>query len=128
MAHPADGRRLIVLFGGATIQVGAMPVGGRAAHRHPLALLALLVANAGRPLTRDKLIALLWPERDGDAARNLLKVNVHELRKELGDAAIRSTGDQLSADLSALSCDVSDFVAALNRGDDQAAVDLYGGP
>ena len=128
MGHPADGKRAIALFGGAGIQVGAVPLGGRAAHRHPLAILALLVANAGRPITRDKLIALLWPERDTDAARNLLKVNVHELRKELGDAAIRSTGDQLSVDVAELSCDVTDFMAALAAGDDQRAVELYAGP
>jgi DNA-binding SARP family transcriptional activator len=128
MAHPAAGKRLITLFGGAAIHVDGAPIGGRATHRHPLALIALLVTNGGRPVTRDKLIALLWPERDGDSARNLLKVNVHELRKELGDGAIRSTGDQLSADSSALSCDVVDFQAAIARGDDETAVGLYTGP
>jgi DNA-binding SARP family transcriptional activator len=128
MAHPADGKRLITLFGGAAIRVGSVPVGGRAAHRHPIALVALLVAGGGRAITRDKIIALLWPERDADGARNLLKVNVHELRKEIGERAIRSTGDQLSADLAELSCDVADFAAALERGDDRAAADLYAGP
>ena len=113
MGHPTDGKRAIALFGGAAIQVGGVPLGGRAAHRHPLAILALLVANAGRPITRDKLIALLWPERDADSARNLLKVNLHELRKELGDGAIRSTGDQLSIDSTVISCDVTDFLNAI---------------
>lgn len=128
MAHPADGNRLIVLLGGASIQSGGVPIGGRATHRHPLALLALLVTSAGRPLSRDKLIALLWPERDAESARNLLKVAVHELRKELGDASIRTTGDQLSADLTSIACDVSSFIAALDRGDDEGACDLYKGP
>ncbi len=123
----ADGPRVSFL-GGASIQVGGVPIGGRATHRHPLALLALLAASRGRPLTRDKLIALLWPERDADAARNLLKVAVHELRKALGDDAIRTTGDQLSANLAALSCDVCDFAAALDRGDDGAAAECYAGP
>ncbi len=120
--------RMIAFFGGATIQVGSAPVRSRATHRHPLALLALLVANGGRPLTRDKLIAYLWPERDAESARNLLKVNVHELRKELGDAAIRTTGDQLSADVAVIACDVRDFLAAVDRGDDYATAHLYTGP
>ncbi len=128
MAQPAHGRRVVTFLGGAGIQVDGVPIGGRAVHRHALALLALLVGNGGRPLTRDKLIALLWPERDADAARNLLKVNVHELRKELGDAVIRSAGDQLSADLNELSCDIARFTNAIASGDDDAAVVRYGGP
>lgn len=128
MGHPTDGTRAIALFGGAAIQVDGVPLGGRAAHRHPLAILALLVGNAGRPITRDKLIALLWPERDTDSARNLLKVNIHELRKELGDGSIRSTGDQLSIDATEISCDVTSFLAAVSEGDDARAAQLYVGP
>src|SRR6185503_9837632 len=128
MNVPADAERVITLLGGAGIHAGATPVSGRATHRHPLALIAFLIVSAGRGVTRDKLIALLWPERDAESARNLLKVNVHELRKELGDSAIRSIGDQLSADLSQLSCDVIDFHAAIARGDDASAVAVYHGP
>lgn len=128
MVSAADSRRVITLLGGAAIHVDGAPIGGRAAHRHPIAILALLVTNGGRPLSRDKLIALLWPERDGEAARNLLKVNVHELRKELGDGVLRSTADQLSVDIDAIACDVTDFLAAIERGDDEAAVALYHGP
>ncbi|MDB4875363.1 MAG: transcriptional activator protein [Gemmatimonadetes bacterium] len=128
MGQAPAGKRTISFFGGAAIQADGVPIGGRAAHRHPLALLALLVVNGGKPMTRDKLIALLWPERSAEGARNLLKVNVHELRKELGDTAIRSTGDQLSADLSVLECDVSLFLAASAKGDDRAAAALYTGP
>ena len=128
MPHPVDGKRLVTYFGGASIQVGGLPIGSRATHRHPLALLAVLIAAGGRPLSRDKLIALLWPERDADSARNLLKVSVHELRKELGEGCIRSTGSQLTADLSVISCDAVDFVAAIERGDDETACRLYTGP
>jgi DNA-binding SARP family transcriptional activator len=128
MAHPVEGNRSIILFGGASIQAGGVPVGGRAAHRHPIALLALLVVAGARPLSRDKLIALLWPERDAESARNLLKVGIHELRKELGEASIRSAGGQLTVDLTTISCDVADFLAAIQRGDDRAACELYAGP
>lgn len=126
--QPQEDRPRVTFLGGAAIQHGGVPIGGRATHRHPLALLAVLVVNRGRQLTRDKLIALLWPERDSESGRNLLKVSVHELRKVLGDEAIRSTGDQLSADTDALSCDVTDFLAAVGRGDNLAAAELYAGP
>ncbi len=128
MAPPADAQRHIILFGGAAIHAGGSPIAGRAAHRHPLAILALLVASGGRAVTRDKLIALLWPERDSDGARHVLKVLLHELRKERGDAALRATGDQLSADPTAIACDVSAFLAAIERGDDAAAAAAYAGP
>src|SRR5665213_1461217 len=124
LASPA---RLITFFGGAAIQAGGVPVRSRATHRHALALLALLVAAGGKPISRDKLIAYLWPERDADGARKLLKVNVHELRKELGDGAIRSIGDQLIADVAALTCDLSDFLAAVARGDDRSTAAHYAG-
>src|ERR1700754_1560721 len=118
--------RLTVL-GGAVLRSNGEPLGGPAPHRHRLALLALLAASSA-PVSRDKLIAYLWPERDTESGRNLLKVAVHELRKLLGGDAIRSTGDQLSLDPGVLSCDMIDLEAAAASGDYAKVVDLYAGP
>src|SRR5687768_3936623 len=90
-------------------------------------MLALL-ATCARPMSRDKLIALLWPEGDEEHGRNSLKTNVYELRKLIGEHAIRTTGDQLSIDSSVVSCDVWDFEAAIASGDFAKAVALYDGP
>lgn len=122
------GGRAIHFLGGASIVVDGQAASGRATHRHRIALLAILIAAEGHAVTRDKLIAYLWPEKDVDGGRNLLKVAVHELRKEFGDAAIRTTGDQLSANLSALDSDVGAFLGAIARVDDRHAAALYGGP
>lgn len=115
------------LLGGAVLQTGDTPLGGPAAHRHRLALLALLALN-GRPMSRDKLVAFLWPERDTEHARNLLKTAVHELRKLLAENAILSIGDQLSIDPALLRCDVTEFEAAVAAKDYGKAASLYGGP
>lgn len=115
------------LFGGAAVLHDGAPVGGAAAHRHRVALLAVL-ATSRRPVSRDKLIALLWPERDTESARNLLKVALHALRKVLGEGAIRSIGDQLAVEETALRCDVMDFQAALDAEADERAVGWYVGP
>src|SRR5688572_28551833 len=115
------------LLGGAVIQTGDTPLGGPAAHRHRLALLTLLAVN-GRPMSRDKLVAFLWPERDTEHARNLLKTAVHELRKLLAENAILSIGDQLSVDPTLLQCDVTEFEAAVAAKDYVKAASLYGGP
>src|SRR3954470_4584499 len=115
------------LLGGAVIRRDDTPLGGAAAHRHRLALLALLACSPG-PVTRDKLIALLWPERDEESGRNLLKVAVHELRKLLGDDAIRTTGDQLGFDTAVVQCDVAAFESALAAREFDKAIALYKGP
>lgn len=124
----SGGGRAIHFLGGASIVIDGHAAGGRATHRHRIALLALLIAAEGHAVTRDKLIAYLWPEKDTDGGRNLLKVAVHELRKEFGDAAIRTTGDQLSANLTALDSDVGAFISAIARVDDRHAAALYTGP
>ena len=117
------------LLGGASIARGdGVPLAGRAAQRHRLALLALLACPPGHGLSRDKLIALLWPESDTERGRNLLNVSVYELRKALGEDALLSEGDELRLNAEAVSSDVAEFEGALERGDHEAAVALYRGP
>ena len=47
-------------------------------------LLHLLVAQGHTPLPQDQAADALWPDADGDAARNALDNAVHRLRKWLG--------------------------------------------
>ncbi|MEO5772479.1 MAG: winged helix-turn-helix domain-containing protein, partial [Burkholderiaceae bacterium] len=47
-------------------------------------LLHLLVAQGNTPLPQDQAADALWPDGDGDAARNALDNAVHRLRKWLG--------------------------------------------
>jgi DNA-binding SARP family transcriptional activator len=61
-------------------------------------LLGYLAMHPGQH-PRDSLAALLWPDRDPDAARLSLRVTVAELRKRLGDAAV--TGDRQTLQLKA---------------------------
>jgi DNA-binding SARP family transcriptional activator len=116
------------LFGGPAVEGPDGPVTGRAVHRQPLALLALLAASPGLSRSRDKLLGYLWPERDSERARNLLSVSLHALRKALGEDAIVSAGADLRLDPRRLACDIHDFAAALDGGDPETAVSLYRGP
>lgn len=93
---------------------------------------ALLVYLAlGTPLggiRRDTLLALFWPELDQERARKALNKAIHFLRQQLGDAAILSRGaGELAANSALLCCDVVEFIAACDRGDEAAAVELYKG-
>jgi DNA-binding SARP family transcriptional activator/TolB-like protein len=82
------------------------PVTGPAVQRHRLALLALLAVAPGYQVSRDRAVALLWPESDEQQGRTLLNTTVHALRRALGTDAIRSVGDALSLDPDRVDCDV----------------------
>jgi TolB-like protein/DNA-binding SARP family transcriptional activator/Tfp pilus assembly protein PilF len=116
------------LFGGLALEENAGVHTGKAAQRRRLAVLALLETAPRRTLTRDKLIALLWADEDAEHARHRLSVVLHELRKVLGDDAIRSLGDDISLDPEALKSDVAEFSTALAAGELERATSLYDGP
>ena len=68
-------------FGGLSLKDGGTPITGAAAQRKTLALLALLAAAGRNGLSRDKLIAYLWPETDTDHGRTLLNQACYALRR-----------------------------------------------
>jgi len=116
------------LLGSAVLDGPDGPVAGRAALRQRLAFLALLAVEHPRPLSRDSLVASLWPESDTGDARHLLRDSLYLLRSALGDDAVLSTGDDLRLNPARLTCDLWEFEAALERGDPGSAVGLYHGP
>jgi hypothetical protein len=50
--------------------------------------LLLSVASQQSPAKDEVLMDALWPESDGDAARNAFRVCLHRLRKDVGDSRI----------------------------------------
>lgn len=118
----------IHLFGGVNLQRSGVALAGPPLQRHRVALLALVAASWPQPVERDRLLALLWPERDDAAARRLLNLAVHVLRRALGDSALVSTGSALLFDPAAAWCDVQAFRAAVRDGHPERAADLHVGP
>jgi DNA-binding SARP family transcriptional activator len=116
------------LLGSASLDGPDGPVAGRAGLRQRVALLAVLAVEHPRPLSRDKLVAYLWPESGSDDARHLLRESLYILRSALGDDSVVSTGDDLRLNPDRLTCDLWDFEAALARDDPEAAVGVYHGP
>ncbi|HEX9895751.1 MAG TPA: BTAD domain-containing putative transcriptional regulator [Gemmatimonadales bacterium] len=116
------------LFGGVSLEGDDGPLTGPAVQRHRLALLAVLGASRPRVLTRDKLMAWLWAERDTEHARGLLNQAVHVLRRTLGAEAILSAGEELQLNPAGVSCDVIAFEEAVAAGGLQQAAALYAGP
>lgn len=69
-SQPAEPMLTVNLFGGLDVRVGEVPVDPARFRRQKVkTLLALLVLNRGREFSRDRLVSLLWPESDLDAAR-----------------------------------------------------------
>lgn len=56
----------------------------RKAPRKPMALLKAVVALGGRDVATERLTDALWPELDGDAARQAFDIALHRLRKLVG--------------------------------------------
>ena len=116
------------MFGGLSLKDGGAPITGAAAQRKTLALLALLAAGGRNGISRNKLIAFLWPETDTEHGRNLLNQACYALRRDLrereaflGTSELRLNPDVVRSDLEA-------FEAALQRGDADGAVQAYTGP
>jgi DNA-binding SARP family transcriptional activator/Tfp pilus assembly protein PilF len=123
------GRLMFVLklLGGALLEDAAGVYAGPAVQRHRLALLAILAISRGRALPREKLMALLWPERDAQQARRLLNQSVYVLRRALGEEAILTVSDALRLQPHALRCDAVEFEAAINAGEPEKAAGIYQG-
>ncbi|MEP6692512.1 MAG: hypothetical protein ABJD07_15235, partial [Gemmatimonadaceae bacterium] len=118
----------VQLLGGASLRSGDAPLAGPPTQRHRIALLTLIVAAWPQPLSRDRAMALLWPERDLANARRLLNLAVHVLRAALGEAAIASTGDGLLMNPSCVSCDLHELRTAIAADALERIPRLYTGP
>jgi DNA-binding SARP family transcriptional activator/tetratricopeptide (TPR) repeat protein len=104
------------------------PVTGQITQRRRLAFLAILGASPRATVTRDRLVALLWPELDAEGARHRLSDSLYVARRALGDGAIVTDGDDLRLDEAHVAVDVRAFEGALDAGEAALAVAQYDGP
>lgn len=116
------------MLGGASIEGPGGPLAGRVAQRRRLALLCVLARARTRPLSRDRLLGLFWPESDNERARHNLADSVYQIRKELGERSILTAGDDLTLNPEVVTSDAGGFEDALARGELTRAVSLYRGP
>ncbi len=115
-------------FGTVSIEADGGLLSGRCTQRRRLALLALLAAARDRGVSRDKLLAYLWPERDTEHGRHALSQALYAIRQELGDTAVTAGLDDLRLDPAVVASDIAEFELALAAGRHEDAVGLYTGP
>jgi DNA-binding SARP family transcriptional activator len=115
-------------LGGLTIEDETGPLAGPIARKRSLALLALVALSTEQGISRDRVLAFLWPESNTDRARNNLKQTLFQLRQDLRDDVFVRAPGPLRLNLAALSVDACDFQTALERDNPTTAVTLYRGP
>jgi len=120
--------RINALGGLSVVDATGSPIAGAAAQPRRMAILAFLARAGQRRVTRDKLLALLWPDADDERGPRALTQALYALRKDLGDESAIDGAKELRLDPELISSDVSDFAAAVSRGDDAKAASLYHGP
>ena len=118
----------VQLLGGPCLRSDDTTLTGPPAQRHRIALLALIASSWPQPISRDKAMAMLWPEKDLPSARRLLNLAVHVLRTALGEEAITSTGDGLLFNPSKASCDLLELRAAIDDDASERVARLYTAP
>ena len=116
-------------LGGLSLVGDAGPLTGAAQQRRRLALLSALAVAGDRGMSRDRLLALLWPEQDTASGRQALSQALYALRRATAaDTLVHGVGsEELRLNATAITSDVADFVAAVARGALEEAAAHYAG-
>ena len=93
-----------------------------------MAILALLARAGERGMSRDKVLALLWPDADAERGSRTLAQALYALRKDLVAEDAITGSKELRFDPALVTSDVGEFASAVARGDDARAAELYAGP
>jgi serine/threonine-protein kinase len=93
-----------------------------------IALLTLLIGYGPRGISRDKLLAYLWPDSDTEHARNSLKQALFSVRHGFSGSIALSSSGLLRLNPQLVEVDLWSFESALAKGQEHTAMSLYRGP
>ncbi len=103
-------------------------------NKKALGLIAYLVFSPGMAASRDKIVGLLWGDRDIEHAQNSLRQTLTGLRRDLGPRGLdflEIDRDRVALRPEAIAIDTGEFehaAAARDAGDWERAALLYRGP
>ena len=97
------------------------------------ALVAFLVLQEGRPVRREIVGEMLWPDRGQQQSRNSLKQELYVLRRDgfRGEDVLETKDGTISVLPDRIVCDVTDLRALLDRGSEapwREISQIYVGP
>ncbi|MEO6057775.1 MAG: BTAD domain-containing putative transcriptional regulator, partial [Gemmatimonadales bacterium] len=119
--------RLRLLGAPSVDSTGDRP-GPAAAQRRCLALLGLLACAGPAGMSRERILAYLWPEGDAGRAGHRLTQLLYLLRRDLRADALFLGSAELRLNPAAITSDLEEFGGAIERGDFVGANAAYGGP
>jgi DNA-binding SARP family transcriptional activator len=117
----------LLTFGGLRVLRDEVVVPELANQRRRIAVLAAVAAAHPAGISRDKLLLQLWPDADAERGRHALNQIVYNLRRELGESPIDGALELMLLP-NVMTADITDFRAAVARGDHDAVATLYAGP
>lgn len=91
----------------------------------------LLFLNAAHPYgfhRRDRIMRTIWPELDESQSRDALNEAINAIRRELGENAITTRGEDVMLDPVYIRSDVRVLDAAIENTDHMRVVQLFQGP
>jgi len=103
------------------------PSSRRAFQQRRLALLAVIASSPDASISRDRVLGLLWPERDERTARHLLADSLYVLRQTLGQRAIIASGETLRLSEDLFWTDIGEFRKAVTDSRWSDALEVYRG-
>jgi DNA-binding SARP family transcriptional activator len=118
----------LTTLGGLSIHGPGGASTGLAPRKRALALLALSASSPREGISRDRAMALLWPELDAGSARNNLKQTVFAIRHTLGVDVFDHATPNLRLDTSVITVDLHRYEHALAVGAYEDVAADYTGP
>ena len=119
---------ILRLLGSTSIERSDGAPLGAGIQRARMAMLVTLALSRTRSASRDRIMALLWPEHPTKRARHLVRESLCRLREALGDDVLLAKGDEIRLNPERIFCDVWYLEAAASRGDWAEVDRLYPGP
>ena len=95
-------------FGGCFLERDGARLDTLSGQRKALALFAVLATGA-RGVSRESVLASLWPEADEERARTSLRQLVHALRSQLSAPALLLPSAELRLNPDIITSDVAEF-------------------
>ena len=115
-------------FGGLSLRLDGTAITGTVTQRRRLALLALLAVMGEEGMSRDKLLAYLWPEKDAESSRHILNQLLYAYRRLAGCEGLFLGRKTLRLNSAMIETDLEVFEAGFASGNLERAVSTYRGP
>ena len=115
-------------LGSATVIRDDLPLVGAASQSRRIALLSVIACAGFEGISRDTLLALLWPESSEARARHALSQWLFLMRRDLGVDDLITGSKTLRLNTDRMTADVTEFDTAIAAKEWQRAATLYRGP